>query len=66
MAIDTCVQNFPAPSRRLWRHLLPNVARVPTHGQRYRLAFRKNRLRRQWQVTRDPTLETEVNRLQRW
>ena len=25
----------------------------------------KNRLRRQWQVTRDPSLRAEVNRLQR-
>jgi len=25
----------------------------------------KNRLRRRWQVSRDPTLKTEVNRLQR-
>jgi len=25
----------------------------------------KNRLRREWQITRDPTLKAEVNRLQR-
>ena len=30
----------PAPSCRLWRHLLPNVAHVITHGLRYRPAFR--------------------------
>jgi hypothetical protein len=26
----------------------------------------KNRLRRQWQITRDPALKAEVNRLQRY
>ena len=58
-----------APSCRLWRHLLPNVAHVTTHGLRYRRHSGrnslKNRLRRRWQVTRDPAVKAEVNRLQR-
>jgi hypothetical protein len=29
-----------APSCRLWRHLLPNVTHVTTHGFRYRPIFR--------------------------
>ena len=29
----------PAPYCRLWRHLLPNVAQVTSHGLRYRPAF---------------------------
>jgi hypothetical protein len=40
-----------------------------THGPQYRHVFRieirpKNRLRRQWQINRDPALKAEVNRLQ--
>ena len=63
------LRTSPAPSSRFWRHLLPNVAACrPTasdtgwHLGRNSL---KNRLRRQWQVTRDPTLRAEVYRMQR-
>jgi hypothetical protein len=43
---------------------------MPTSGPLYSLVFKdeirlKNRLRRQWQVTRDPALTAQVNRLQR-
>jgi hypothetical protein len=34
------LRTSPASSSRLWRHLLPNVARVPTNGLRYRAEFR--------------------------
>ena len=34
------LRTIPAPFWRLWRHLLPSVARVTTHGLRYRPAFR--------------------------
>jgi hypothetical protein len=54
----------PAPSCRLWRHLLPNVNHATSHGytdgiqDEIRL---KNWLRRQWEISKDP----EVNCLQR-
>jgi hypothetical protein len=43
---------------------------VPTSGFIYPLVFRmkkrlKDRLRRQWQVSRDPALIVQINRLQR-
>ena len=69
IAIDTCVENSGAvlkvlatstPKRRPRADPRPPI---PAGIQdEIRL---KNRLRRQWQVTRDPTLRTEVNRLQR-
>jgi hypothetical protein len=40
-AVSTrALRTSPAPSRRLWRHLLQNVAHVAAHGLRYLLAFR--------------------------
>jgi hypothetical protein len=69
MAIDTCVENSGAvlqalaastPKRRPRADPRPPV---PAGIQdEIRL---KNRLRRQWQVTRDPILKAEVNRLQK-
>jgi len=70
MDIDTCVENFSCailgaleaftPKRRPIGDPRPQI---PAGVQdEIRL---KNRLRRRWQVTRDPALETEVNRLQR-
>jgi hypothetical protein len=70
MAIGTCVENFSGavlkalaastPKRRPRADPRPPI---PVGIQdEIRL---KNRLRRQWQVTRDPTLKAEVNRLQR-
>jgi hypothetical protein len=70
MAIDTCVENF-------YGAVLKALA-VSTHKCRPRDDPRppipaviqdekrtKDRLRRRWQVTRDPALKAEVNRLQR-
>ena len=70
MAIDTCIENFSsailkalaasAPKRRPRDNPQPLI---PAGIQdEIRL---KNRLWRQWQITRDPTLKAEVNRLQR-
>jgi hypothetical protein len=69
MAIDTCVENFSGavlealaastPKRR------PRADPRPLIPAGIQDEIRlKNRLRRQWQVTRDPALRTEVNRLQ--
>jgi hypothetical protein len=69
MAIDTCVENVsgavlkaltvPTPKRRPRDDPRPPI---PAGIQdEIRL---KNRLRRQWQVTREPTVRAEVNRLQ--
>jgi len=70
MAIDTCVENFSGavlkavaastPKRRPRDYPRPPIP-VGIHNE-IRL---KNRLRRQWQFTRDTALKAEVNRLQR-
>ena len=68
--IDTCVENFSGailgaldastPTRRPFGDPRPQI---PAGIQdEIRL---KNLLRRRWQVSRDPALKTEVNRLQR-
>ena len=70
MAIDSCVEKFSGailnaleastPKRR------PRVDPRPPIPAGIRDEIRlKNRLRRRWQVTRDPALRAEVNRLQR-
>jgi hypothetical protein len=70
MAIDTCVENFSGAVLKALRVSTPKfhprddkLPPIPanTHDE-IRL---KNRLRRTWQVTRDPSLNAEVNRLQR-
>jgi hypothetical protein len=67
--IDTCVENFSgaifqavaAATPKLCPHVYPRP-QIPVGIQdEIRL---KNRLRRQWQVTRDPALRAEVNRIQ--
>jgi hypothetical protein len=70
MAIDTCVENFSGAVLQALGSSTPKSR--PRDGPRpltpadieeeIRL---KNRLRRRWQVTRNPTLKAEVNRLQR-
>jgi len=70
MAIDTCVENFSGavlkalaastPKRRPRADPRPPIPAGIEDEIRL-----KNRLRRQWQVTRDPTLKAEVNRLQK-
>jgi hypothetical protein len=69
MAIDTYVENF---SGAVLKALVTSPKRRPRADPRPPIQAGiqdeirpKNRLRRQWQVTRDPTLRTEVNRLQR-
>ena len=70
MAFDTCAENFSSavlkaleastPKRRSRdypRPLVPAGIQEEIHL--------KTRLRRQWQITRDPALKAEVNRLQR-
>jgi hypothetical protein len=39
MAIGTCAENFYGDVLKTLEAILPSVARVPTHGYRYRLAF---------------------------
>jgi hypothetical protein len=70
MAIDTCVENFSgavlkalAASTSKRRPLDNPRPSVPAGFQDE--SHLKNRLRRQWQITRDPALKAEVNRLQR-
>ena len=70
MAIDTFVENFcgavlkalaaSTPKRRPRADPRPPIPAWIEDEIRL-----KNRLRMQWQVTRDPTLRSEVNRLQR-
>ena len=67
MAIDTCVENFSGavlqastPKCRPRDDIRPPIP-AGIHDE-IRL---KNRLRRPWQVTRDPALKAEVNRLHR-
>jgi hypothetical protein len=70
MAIDTCVENFSAAVPLALAASTPKcrprddpLPLIPASIQdEIRL---KNRLRRRWQVTRDPALKAEVNRLQR-
>jgi len=70
MAIDTCVENFSGAVLKALAASTPKCR--PRDGPRppipagIRDEIRlKNRLRRQWQITRDPALKAEVNRLQR-
>jgi len=71
MDIDACVENFSGailgaleastPKRRPSEDPHPQIAA----GIQYEIRL-INRLRIRWQVTRDPALKAEVNRLQRW
>jgi len=70
MAIDTCVNNF---SRAILKALAASTTKcrlcdnpqppIPA-GIQDEIRV-KNQLQRQWQITRDPSLRAEVNRLQR-
>ena len=70
LAIDTCVGNFSGAVLQALAASTPKIRPrddprplIPAGIQdEIRL---KNRLRRRWQVTRDPALKAEVNRLQR-
>jgi hypothetical protein len=66
MAIDTCVENFSGTILKALAASTPKCRPWPTIPAGIQDEIRlKNRLRRQWQVTRDTTLKAEVNRLQR-
>jgi hypothetical protein len=70
MAIDTCVENLSGAALKDRTAYTPKCRQrddprplIPAGIQEeIRL---KNRLRRRWQVTRDPALKAEVNRVQR-
>jgi hypothetical protein len=70
MAIDTCVENFSGAVLRALttstpKHRPRDDPRPPIPAGIQDEIRLKNRLRRQCQLTRDPTLRAEVNRLQR-
>jgi len=70
MAIDTCVENFSgavlkAPTASTPKRHRRDEPRPPVPAGMQDEIRLKNRLRRQWQITRDPALKAEVNRLQR-
>jgi hypothetical protein len=70
MAIDTCVENFSGAVLKALAactpKLRPRADPLPPIPAGIQDEMRlKNRLRRQWQVTRDPAVRAEINRLQR-
>jgi len=70
MAIDTCVENFSGAALEALAASTPkrrprDDPRPPIPAGIQDEIRLKNRLRRQWQITRDPALKAEVNRLQR-
>jgi len=70
MAIDTCVENYFGSVLKALAASIPKRRpradpRPPTPAGIQEEIRLKNRLRRQWQVTRDPTLRAETKRLQR-
>jgi hypothetical protein len=70
MAIDTCVENFSGAVLKSMAASTPKRRsgadpRPPIRADIQDEIRLKNRLRRQWQVTRDPRLRAKVNRLQR-
>jgi hypothetical protein len=72
MAIDTCVENLSdailnvlAASTLIPRFRQRDESRPPIPAGIQDEISLKNRPRRQWQATRDPTLKVEVSRLQR-
>jgi hypothetical protein len=70
MAIDTCVDNFSGAVLEALAVSIPNCRprddpRPPIPAVIQDEIRLKNRLRRRWQVTTDPAIKAEVNRLQR-
>jgi len=70
MAIDTCVENFSGAVLKALAASTPKCRlrddpRPPIPSGIQDEISLKNRLRRQWQITRDPDLKAEFNRLQR-
>ena len=69
MAIDTCVENFSdavlqAVAESNLKCRPRDDPQRPTPAVIQEEIRLKNRLRRRWQITRDPALKAEVNRLQ--
>jgi len=70
MAIDTCVENFYGAVLKALAASTPkrrprDDPRPPIPAGIQDVIRLKNRLRREWEITRDPALKAEVNRLQR-
>jgi len=70
MAIDICVENFSGAVLKALAASTPkrhprDDSRPPIPAGIQDEIRLKNRLRRQWQITRDPALKAGVNRLQR-
>jgi hypothetical protein len=70
MAIDTCVENFSGAVLKALAVSTPmcrprDDPRPPIPASIQDDIRLTNRLPRRWQITRDPTLKAEVNRLQR-
>jgi hypothetical protein len=70
IAINTCVENFSGAVLKALAASTPKCRprddpRRPIPAGIQDEIRLKNRLRRQWQITRDPALKPEVNRLQR-
>ena len=70
MATDTCIENFSgtvlkALAASTPKHRPRDGPRPPIPAGIQEEIRLKNQLRRQWQITRDPTLNAKVNRLQR-
>jgi hypothetical protein len=69
MAIDTCVENFSGAVLRALKTSTPgrrprDDPRPPIPAGIQDKIRLKTRLRRHWQLTMDPTLRAEINRLQ--
>jgi len=69
MEIDTCVENYSGAGLKALAASTPKCRsrddpRPPIPAGIQDEIRLKNRLRRQWQITRDPALKAEVNRLQ--
>ena len=70
MAIDTCVENFygavlKALVASTTKCVPRDDTRLPIPAEIQDEIRLKKRLRRQWQITKDPALKAEGNRLQR-
>jgi hypothetical protein len=69
-AIDKCVEQLTSAIQEataasaLERRSRADL-RPPLHASIQDKIHLKNRLRKQWQVTRDPALKVQINRLQR-
>ena len=70
MVIDTCVENFTGTVLKALAASTPKCrpredTRIPIPAGIQDDIRLKNRLRRQWQINRNPALKAEVNGLQR-